>query len=168
MNIQLLRCPDADDWKRCLMLARATQWREDLDIEPSENWKHKMLVAKHSPIRTLPFTILLKDIPYYSAMHFVRHKVGCEWYVSSQRNDKERALREQGTPVNVILDCNAQALMVILMMRLCFKADDITRSYAEEIKASVEEACPEFRGLLKPRCGYSAENCPEVLPCHRL
>lgn len=165
MKITLLRYPTAEDWTRCLMLARATQGRGDVDVEPSEYWKYRMLIAGHSPIRTLPFTIRIEGIPYYSAMHYVRHKVGCEWFVSSQRGTTDRAERKQGAEVTVILDCNAQALMNILTMRLCNKADNVTQAVAQMIKAAVEAQCPEFKGLLKPRCNGVDGQCPEMVPC---
>ena len=165
MKISLLRYPTADDWKRCLMLARSTQGKDDNGLEPSEDWKRRMLVAGHSPIRTLPFTIRIEGIPYYSAMHYVRHKAGCEWYVSSQRGDEDRADRRQGAEVTVILDCNAQALMNILAMRLCKKADKVTQGVAHLVKAAVEVQCPEFENLLQPRCHNDKTRCPEMMPC---
>ena len=165
MKISLLRYPTAEDWKRCLMLARSTQGKDDNGLEPSDEWKRRMLVAGHSPIRTLPFTIRIDGIPYYSAMHYVRHKVGCEWYVSSQRGDEDRADRKQGAEVTVILDCNAQALMNILAMRLCKKADKVTRNCAVEIVCAVTDKCPEFKGLLMPRCCNDKTRCPEMVPC---
>jgi hypothetical protein len=163
--VRLIRYPTDEDWQRCLMLARATQGKEDNGVTPSEDWKRRMLIAGHSPIRTLPFTILLDGIPYYSAMHYVRHKVGCEWFVSSQRGNEDRAERKQGNPVNVILDCNAQALQNILMMRLCNKADKVTQAYAIEIQQAVIEQCPEFVGVFHRRCWGRNELCPEMIPC---
>ncbi len=165
MNVELLRCPTDADWQRCLMLAKMTQGKADNGAEPSDEWKRRMLKAGHSPIRTLPFTILMMDIPYYSAMHFVRHKVGCEWYVSSQRGTAERWKRAQGALVNVVLDCNAQALMNIMAMRLCEKADAVTMNCAIDMRSKVLEKCPEFETLLVPRCGGNKRLCPEMLPC---
>ena len=168
MNVELLRYPTSADWKRCLTLAKATQGRATFaEEEPSDEWKRRILRAGHSPIRTLPFTVLNQDIPYYSAMHFVRHKVGCEWYVSSQRGTDQRWERKQGEPVSVILDCNAQALMNILAMRLCEKADTITMNCAIEIRSKVLARCPEFETLLVPRCGGNKGLCPEMIPCWR-
>lgn len=55
---------------------------------PSDEWKRRILDAGHSPIRTLMFTVRM-EIPYYVSVHFVRHKVGVEHYVRSQRNDRQ-------------------------------------------------------------------------------
>ena len=38
-------------WKRALNAARRTIGKEPIDKEPSDNWKAKVLLAEHSPIK---------------------------------------------------------------------------------------------------------------------
>ena len=50
--------------------------------------KKKYLTSEHSPIRYLRFIIRM-EIPYCNSVHFVRHKLGVEHFVQSQRNDRQ-------------------------------------------------------------------------------
>ena len=42
-SVEIMRYPTADDWKRCLLMARATQGRFSAPNEPTDEWK-KMAV----------------------------------------------------------------------------------------------------------------------------
>ncbi len=132
-------------------------------------WKRRILIARHSPIRTLFFTIEM-EIPYFAAMHIARHKMGIEHYVSSQRNDRQknydRELAPQNSPVTHIIDLNADALLTIAEKRLCNQADPTTRYIITKICMEVEKVCPEFEGLFQPRCGFDFNNCPEFNSCY--
>lgn len=166
IKVNVLRHPEDADWARCLRLGRMTAGNGDLPEKvPMISWKRKMLEARHSPIRTLMFTIEVKGIPYYSAMHFVRHHEGVQWYVKSQRSDTERAFRNQGEPVDFIMDVNAEGLFNIAAKRLCGKADPVTRGVMLQIKFAVSTANPEFQGLLLPSCGNDPSRCREFSPC---
>ena len=77
MRIEILRYPSDEDWARCLLLARMTQGKDSGKV-PTDEWKKKILAAEHSPVRTLMYTIVMHDIPYYCSVHIVRHKYGVE------------------------------------------------------------------------------------------
>ena len=164
-KIEILRYPTEEDWKRCLLLARATQGKFDAPKEPSLEWKRKILMAEHSPIRTLMWTIKMENIPYCNSVHFVRHKYGVEHYVQSQRKNPDRGAERQDAPVTHIMDINAQELIFMARKRLCYKADAVTRKIMIEICHLVWEQEPAMSEVLLPACGMDERNCREFKPC---
>lgn len=167
IKIEILRKPETTDWERCKMLALNTVGKKYTGKEISEGWKHKILKARHSPIRTLMFTIRM-EVPSYVSVHFVRHKIGVEHFVQSQRNDRQsnydRELAPQNSMVSHIMDINADELMFMANRRLCGMADKTTRYVMTLICKEVERLCPEFTGHLVPMCEFRHE-CPEFSSC---
>jgi len=167
--VEILRYPTDEDWERCKMLAMNTIGKQWSGVV-SDKWKHQILLAGHSPIRTLMFTIKM-EIPYYISTCFVRHKHGVEHYVSSQRNDRQnkydRRKAPQDSVVTHIMDVNAQELMQIAHMRLCGQATEEMRKITQDICQEVIKTNPEFRNFLGPKC--LAENgivkCNEFKSC---
>ena len=49
---------------------------------------YKMYKSEHSPIRTQMFWIEMEDIPTFVSVHLVRHKIGVEHFVKSNRLDR--------------------------------------------------------------------------------
>ena len=170
MEVRILRYPTDADWARCYHLATATAGHARDDVPP-ESWRRAILKAGHSPIRTLWWTIELVDVPYWVSVHLVRHKVGVEHYVRSQRNDRQhdydRTKAPQDAPVTHVIDINAQALMQMMRMRLCNKAAPETRTVAETIRDAVLVVSPELDGLLAPTCERYGV-CNEMRPCGRM
>lgn len=165
VNIEILRHPTEEDWKRCLLLARCTQGKFDAPKEPSFEWKQKILRSEHSPIRTLMWTIKMENIPYCNSVHFVRHKYGVEHYVQSQRKNPERGSDRQDAPVTHIMDINAQELIFMARKRLCYKADALTREIMRKICNDVVNIEPVMVTFFAPACGYDEKNCCEFQPC---
>ena len=167
MKIEFLRVPSKEDWERCYMLALNTMGKKYAGTKVTNEWMHKMLKSKHSPIRTLMFTIRM-TIPYYVSTHFVRHKIGVEHFVQSQRNDRQanydRETAPQSAMVSHVMEINAEQLMFMANRRLCGMADKTTRYIMQGICRGVEKLCPEFVGHLKPMCEYLHE-CPEFKSC---
>ena len=164
-NIEILRYPTEEDWRRCLLLARCTQGKYDAPKEPSDEWKRKILKAEHSPIRTLMFTIMMKDIPYCNSVHFVRHKYGVEHYVMSQRNNPKRGSARQDAPVTHIMDINAQELIFMARKRLCYKSDIVTHSIMAKIVYEIGKKDGIYIGVFAPACHGFERFCPEFAPC---
>lgn len=166
MTVEILRHPTEEDWTRCYNLALNTV-RKESDKIPSEEWKRKILKAEHSPIRTLMFTIRMR-IPYWVSVHFCRHKIGVEHYVTSQRNDRQseydRNKAPQDAPVVHVMDLNAQALMNIIRTRVCGKTANETRQVAWMIYKLVLECNPEFECVLHPKCVHMG-GCNEIDGC---
>lgn len=165
-KVEILRHPTDDDWRRCKMLAMNTIGR-DWDGEVTDVWKRRMLLAEHSPIRTLMFTIKV-ELPYWVSVHFVRHKFGVEHYISTQRNDRQskydRTKARQDATVVHVMDINAQELMHMAGVRLCEQASEETRDAMSCICKAVMKANPEFNGLLIPKC-LRRGGCDEFEPC---
>ena len=170
MNIRIANYPKGRDWHLVESIARMTQNLPEKDTPPSDSWKRRILMARHSPIRELRFGILLVDIPTWVATHLVRH-VHAQPYVSSQRNDRQdkydRNAARQDAPVNMYWAMNAEELMIIANKRLCKKASEETRNVVEEICRQVVELCPEFSDVLVPMCVYHGGVCHEMKPCNK-
>lgn len=135
------------------------------DKEPSTNWKIFMLLSEHSPIRRLKISVRLSDLPYWVSVHLVRHKIGVEHFVSTQREDRTGAERgNQDAPVIHEMELDAQALINISRRRLCSLASDETRKAWELV---VEEVFKEDKALAKacvPECIYRGY-CYEAKSC---
>lgn len=167
IKVTIIRHPQEEDWKRCKLFALNTIGKQYGGSRITLDWKKKILRARHSPIRTLMFSIQI-ELPYNVSVHYVRHKVGVEHYVQSQRNDRQskydRDKAPQNTPVSHILDINAEALITMMNKRLCNQADATTRYCARLICEEVLKVNPEFREVLVPPC-YFMKSCPEFNPC---
>ena len=166
--VRLIKHPSAEDWMFCKECALVTVGK-GAKTEPDVEWKHKILEARHSPIRTLNFAFELK-IPYWVSVHLCRH-VHAQPFVRSQRNDRQkdydRNTAPQNEKVTMIWYMNAEELMVIANKRLCNQASRETRDVVVEMCKEVMKVCPEFYGLLEPMCRYHNGKCHEMFPCKR-
>ena len=173
-KVTLLRYPSTEDWARCKALAMNTvlgKNAEDyLDSEIPFEWKRKIIKARHSPIRTLMYTIKLENIPSWVATHYVRHK-HAEPYCASQRNDRQanydRNAARQDAPVNLILDMNVEEFVTVMQKRLCTKASPETREVAVAMLAEVIRVTPEVSSMCRPPCELYGK-CFEMKPCENV
>lgn len=152
-------------WRDVADAARTTVRLPEGTGEPSDNWKRMMLRSEHSPIRLLTFKWKWEGIPSWVSVHFVRHKVGIEHFVSSQRTDRtgiDRNAMRQDTPVNHECVANAQALITISRKRLCSKASPETKKAWNEFLAWVPD--DHVREACVPECVYRGF-CPEQKSC---
>lgn len=170
MKVELLNEHSELDWIGVKRRALITIYGKRLGYvkPPSSEWKHKILEARHSPIRYLRYSFLITDIPSNIATHLCRH-VHAQPYVSSLRNDRQNELdgdlAPRNTPVNMILDVNAEELIVIANKRLCRKSADSTREVVKMMCFAALEDTPELEGLLVPMCMYHGGICHEMQPC---
>lgn len=168
MEVILLRHPTEEDWYGVKHRALVTMGK-NVTTAPTDEWKHKILRARHSPIRYLQFSFYLKDIPSWVSVHLVRH-VHAQPYVKSQRNDRQsdydREIAPQNTPVDMIWDVNGEELLTICNKRLCGKASEKTRMVVELMRDLVAESNPEFVPFMVPNCQW-LKRCPEFEPCGR-
>ena len=166
-KVEIIKRPTDQDWKWCKDCTLNTVGKTSEKL-PTEEWKHKILAAGHSPIRELWFGIKMQ-IPNYISVHFVRHHIGVNHYVQTQRNDRQsnydRTKAPQGTMVSHVMSINAQELIFMAHKRLCSQAAPETRAVMQEICKQVEELNPEFIGLLVPECVYRNGKCTEFYPC---
>ena len=174
IKVEIRKYPRVDDWlwcKECILNTVGKKLKSstsDVDME----YRHKILESEHSPIRELWWGIRL-TIPYFISVHIVRHHIGCNHYVSTQRDDRhpEREISRdelpQGEFVSHLLSINAQELMFFMHKRLCNQADPLMRYVANLIKQEVLKVNPEFEGLLVPLCEYRNGKCTEMFPCEK-
>ena len=166
-KVEILKHPTDEDWMWCKTCTLNTVGKTSTKL-PTAEWKHKILEAGHSPIRELWFGIKMQ-IPYYVSVHFVRHHIGVNHYVQTQRNDRQgnydRTKATQDTMVSHVMSINAQELIFMSHKRLCSQASAETRAVMKEICKQVEELFPEFIGLLVPECVYRGYTCTEFYPC---
>ena len=164
MKVELIDFPTPKDWMLCKQCALVTVGKNAI-TEPTTEWKHKILKARHSPIRELKFVFKL-EIPYWVSVHLCRH-IHAQPYVRSQRNDRQsdydRNSAPQDAPVTMIWSMNAEELMVIANKRLCNKASKETQQVVQAMCDQVLEFYPEFKGLLVPMCVYG--KCNEMESC---
>lgn len=167
MKVWMLNYPTEEDWMGCLRRALVTVYGRDarVAVPPSSEWRHRILEARHSPIRHLWYGFVIEDIPSNIATHLCRH-IHAQPYVSSLRNDRQDAMdgdaARRDTPVDMILDVNAEELMVIANKRLCSKAAAKTQEVVREMCRAAEMATPELKGLLVPMCEYHGGVCHEM------
>lgn len=166
ITVDMIASPSSADWMEVKRRALITIGKNPVN-EPTETWKHRILEARHSPIRSLMFSFAI-TCPSWVSVHLARH-IHAQPYIKSQRNDRQntydRNKAPQDTPVDMIWDINAEELMTIANKRLCMQASAETREVITKIRDLVYAECPEFRGLLVPACEYYGGVCHEMTPC---
>ena len=69
------------------------------------------------------------------------------------------------TPVNLLIFANAQSLIDMAKLRLCFKASVQTREWFGRIKEELKSADPDLYPYLVPKCVYRGGICCEPKCC---
>lgn len=132
--------------------------------EPGREWKRKLLVCQHSPIRRSMISWKWDEIPYCISTHFARHHEGCEKFVGTSRADrtevKDRSERTQMDCVPMEMDANIQALINISEKRLCSCADPLTTKYWEAVLEAVKEYDEDIAWACVPS-GIAHGGCTE-------
>ena len=167
-RVELIGCPTNADWLECKRRALVTIGKRPVNL-PDSTWKHKILEARHSPVRYLRYSFYI-ECPSWVSVHLCRH-VHAQPYVKSQRNDRQsdydRNTAPQDAPVCMIFDVNAEELQAIANKRLCNQASPETRQLVKDMCALAEAATPELHGLLVPMCEHHGGVCHEMHPCGR-
>ena len=145
--------------KRVLDKCRLTVNKEpSKNPRPSTVFLDNIYMSEHSPIREKLFDIYIEDVPYCISTHFVRHHQGIEKYVTTSRSDRtditDRSQRSQMDLVSMSMTVNAQALINMSKVRLCWCADKDARKVMFEIVRQVKELEPELGSKLVPSCVY--------------
>ena len=168
-NVNLLKYPSEKDWLFAKNLALGTVGKES-EISPTSEWKTKLLRSEHSPIRSLVYSWEWTDLPYWISVHYVRHKIGIEHFVSTQRDDRQtthvRGESPQSYPVTHRCVANAQAIINISKVRFCSKASKETTDAWSMLLRSIKPFSPELANLCVPSCVYRNGICPEFQSCN--
>lgn len=189
-KVTRFECPKAD-WIRVVNAARRTWGKDPIDHEPSDKFKRQILLAEHSPIRLLEYDFTIEDIRQWVTVHLVRHHIGCEKFVHSQRQDindqveiitkrlieiikeegleregwRERDYLQQGEPNEMDMSCNAQAFINISRKRLCYGCPSPeTRIAWEVVIEALKKVDPILAEKCVPECIYRGF-CSETKRC---
>ena len=175
-------------WNRALNAARKTWGKNKIEKEPSEEWKKMALMAEHSPIKLVEYTISFKDLRQWVGVHLLRHPFVLP-FIHTQRVDK-RELDEYVDKVMSILSdevkndpsfnkrdylfqgqtndqdfvVNAQTLINISKKRLCNCASKETRDAWKAVQDAIREFDPVMASFMVPNCVYRGF-CPEKDSC---
>ena len=155
-------------WTEVVNRARTTVGKEELGKEPSDTFKRKILRAEHSPIRSLIYCFKITNLKSWVATHFVRHHVGVEKWVRTQRSDRTGVNRDelpQGAEVEMEIEANAQALINMSRKRLCSQASPETREVMQAMKEEVRKQDPIMADAMVKECIYRGF-CPEMKSCN--
>lgn len=151
------------DWTEIKNACRKTISMSDSKVEPSSEWKRKLLLAEHSPLRHSLITLDITDVPFYVMGHLVRHHNGVTPYVGTSREDRtgvDRSKRSQTDLVSMRLDLNVQALINISRKRLCSQADRQTQILWLEVVKAIADYDPDIAWACVPE-GIRTAGCPE-------
>jgi len=121
--------------------------------------------SRHSPIRTQIFWVDMQDIPTFVSTHLVRHKIGVEHFVGSNRPDlggDENA--DRWTPINHSMLINADSLINMASSRLCNKCSYQTRSVLRMIRRRVGLVDDALMQCMERKC-EQLRYCPEPRQC---
>lgn len=123
--------------------------------------------SEHSPIRTQIFWIELRNIPTFVSVHLVRHKMGVEHFVESNRDDLYGSNNSETrlTPINHAMLINAQGLINICRKRLCYKSHKTTVGIITRMRKEIRKVDPDLYNFLLPECVYRNGFCPEIKEC---
>jgi len=158
MKTELLKMKG--DWQEVIDDCRSTVSKPPLGREPSTDFKQRILIAEHSPIRDISFRWKWTGIKSWIATHWTRHHWECR--VSTQRTDRtgvDRNKLPQDAPVDSVGEANVQHLIDTMRKRLCYQASPETREYAEDLKQAIAEVQPEIGFVLVPNCVYRGGCC---------
>lgn len=165
MNVELKRVKG--DWEEVVDRARTTVGKEELGKEPGDKFKSKILLAEHSPIRSLIYCFKIRNLKSWVATHLVRHHVGVEKWVRTQRTDRtgvDRNELPQGAEVEMEIEANAQALINMARKRLCTQASPETREVMQAMKDEVSKRDEFLARVMVRECVYRGF-CPEMKSC---
>jgi len=164
-----------------MMLAamRTTQGKDMFKKkDPELETYYKMLLSEHSTSRVMKYRVYIEDIPYYVSTHLVRHSIGVDHYVLSQRDDDgtmeitERDSYPQGKLLNMVMDLNAQAMISIARKRLCHNAHKTAQDVIKKLKCSLRYDGDEYDrvlgNLLMRPCSWFMGYCSEPKGCGRV
>jgi hypothetical protein len=154
-------------WRQVDDAARTTIGKGQGTKEPSSSWKTRILRAEHSPIRQLHVRWKWNDLKSWVSVHFIRHKIGIEHFVQTQRTDRtgiNRDMIPQSALVSHECIANVQSIINISRKRLCFQAAKETQQAWELMLDALALIEPELYHTCVPECVYRGF-CPELTSC---
>lgn len=164
-------------WSLVVDSARFTINKDDINKEPSSDFKRSIVLAEHSPIRCLRYILDLKGVPCWVSQHIARHDafaghnmrdgVAETHFVGTSRSDRTNVLRSklpQDTPVNHRIFLDAQDFIIISKLRLCTCASYETRYVWQKVIEELKTLDAELASKCVRMCVYRGF-CPEMKKC---
>ena len=158
------------DWEWAKRAALRTIGLRPKTPQPTDEWKARMLLAEHSPIRNVIYYISITNIRQWVTVHLIRHWLGFIPFIHTQRSDRRclevpRDELPQGSLNDMDISVNAQALINVSRKRLCNCASKETREAWQKVKDSIKAIDPVMASKMVPECIYRGF-CPEFMnPC---
>ena len=155
-----------DYWKD-IKDATMTTISKSTGAYPTPEWKYKLLISEHSPIRKLKLNWKWDSIKSWVSVHFVRHKYGVEHWVSTRRSDRtgvDRNELRQDELVSHEMELNAQSVINISRKRMCYQASSETIKAWKEVLNEIDDVEPELRLCCVPE-GIYRGGCSEFNNC---
>lgn len=154
-------------WVRIKNHCRTTVNKNFTDTVPTTEFKKKLLISEHSPIRLLEIDWTWEKIKYWVSTEWSRHRF--EKFITSQRDDRmidetPRDKKSQDALVHFDGYANAQNTIDAWRKRLCYQATPDARILAEDFKLDLHSYEPEWADVLVPNCIYRG-GCPEFKMC---
>ena len=176
-------------WNLALNMARRTCGKEPVAKEPSKEWKLSSLMAEHSHIKLVEYTISFADLRQWVGVHLLRHPFVLP-FIDSQRVDRRDNIDElveavmqivsediknspdfnkrdyvfQGETNDQDFVVNAQTLINISRKRLCSCASKETREAWVAVRNAIMEFDPIMASVMVRQCIYRGF-CPERTCC---
>jgi hypothetical protein len=156
------------NWREIANSANTTINKEPGTKEPSSQWKRRMLLCEHSPIRQLIFKAKWYGVKRWVSDHIVRHWLGIIHWVKTDRTDRtgiDRDMLSQANPTNHEIEANAQANINISRRRLCKgNASTETLQTWQSYLNSFKDIEPEMYSVCVSDCIYRGW-CYEFKSC---
>lgn len=161
------------EWMTGAMRTTSGGDMQTVKLPSLEMWK-KMIVSSggvgHSPLRAVTYRVYVLDVPSWVTVHYVRHHVGVQFYVKSQRHEG-RENEPQGELINMMFDINAHALLTMAKARTCHKAAQETREVMKSLRHEMILNGDDYDKMLAevmvPPCEWY-HCCFEPSPCGKL
>jgi hypothetical protein len=146
--------------------ATMTTIGKDSGEYPDSDWKRRLLMAEHSPIRIPQIILKVYDAPQFVHGHLVRHSNGVTPFVSTLRNDRNDydEIPNRHTLQSAEYSFNLQAFINMTRKRDCSCASYETRFVWNKILDAIADLEPELRSVCVKECVYRGF-CPEMFSC---
>lgn len=128
-----------------------------------------LYACEHSPMRTQLFWIEMTGIYNFVSVHLVRHHVGVDHFVQTNREDRGAdEVADRYTLVNHAMLGNAQAIVNMARRRLCHQASEETTEVLQTIKDEMVAVDPALSIFMEPECVYRGMVCHERRMCGKV
>ena len=145
--------------------ALTTVHKEHTEDKVSKEWKTKILLSEHTPIRELIVVWKVPEVERWVADQLVRSRDNS--YMGTMREDrgnKPRSEQTMDTLTVMMKSSNAQNIIDTARKRLCRKASKETAKLYQTFVDGLKIIEPELASLCVPNCIYRA-GCPEFRTC---